>query len=44
MAGGEFAVGRDDAELPLTSEGLLAYLVPALIELALVLVGPSVGT
>ena len=36
----ELAVGGDDAELLLAGEGLFAQLVPALIELALVLVGP----
>ena len=40
MAHGELAVLRDDAELLLAGEGLLAQLVPALVELALVLVGP----
>ncbi len=37
---GQVAVGRDDAELLLPGERLLAQLVPALVELALVLVGP----
>ena len=40
VARGELAVRRDDAELLLPGEGLLAQLVPALVELALVLVGP----
>ena len=39
-ARGELAVGRDDPELLLPGEGLLAQLVPALVELALVFVGP----
>ena len=34
------AIRRDDAEFLLPCEGLLAQLVPALVELALVLVGP----
>ena len=36
----ELAVGRDDAQLLLACERLLAQLVPAAVELALVLVGP----
>ena len=40
VAGGQLGVGGDDAELLLTSEGLLTKLVPSLVELALVLVGP----
>ena len=36
----QLGVGRDDPELLLAGEGLLAELVPALVELALVLVGP----
>ena len=40
VARGELAVRRDDAQLLLPGEGLLAQLVPALVELALVLVGP----
>ena len=43
VARGELAVRRDDAELLLPGEGLLAQLVPALVELALVLVGPFLG-
>ena len=38
--GGQLGIGRDDAELLLAREGLLAQRVPALVELALVLVGP----
>ena len=37
---GQLAVGRDHAELLLAGERLLAQRVPALVELALVLVGP----
>src|SRR5262245_45340333 len=37
---GELAVLRDDAELLLFGEGALAHLVPAVVELALVLVRP----
>ena len=37
---GQLGIGRDDAELLLAREDLLAQLVPALIELALVLVDP----
>ena len=37
---GQLGVRGDDAELLLAREGLLAQLVPALIELALVLVDP----
>ena len=37
---GQLGVGGNDAELLLAREDLLAQLVPALIELALVLVGP----
>ena len=37
---GQLGVGGDDAQLLLPREGLLAQLVPALIELALVLVDP----
>ena len=37
---GQLRVGRDDAELLLPLERLLADLVPALVELALVLVDP----
>ena len=40
VARGELAVLRDDAQLLLPGDGLLAQLVPALVELALVLVGP----
>ena len=36
----ELRIGRDDAELLLARERLLAELVPALVELPLVLVGP----
>ena len=43
MAGGQLAVRRDHAQLFLTGEGFLAQLVPALVELALVLVGPLLG-
>ena len=43
VARGELAVRRDDAELLLPGEGLFAQLVPALVELALVLVGPLLG-
>jgi hypothetical protein len=39
-ARGELAVGRDDPELLLAGEGLFAHFVPALVELALVFVGP----
>src|SRR5688572_29710422 len=41
VARGELAVRRDDAELLLPGERFLAQLVPAGIELALVLVSPS---
>ena len=40
---GQFRVRRDDPELLLPLEDLLAQLVPALIELALVLVDPLLG-
>ena len=40
VAGGELGVGRNDAELLLARERLLAHPVPTLVELALVLVGP----
>ena len=40
MARGELAVLRDDTELLLPGESLLAQLVPALVELALVLIRP----
>ena len=40
VAGSQLGVGGDDAELLLTSEGLLTKLVPSLVEHALVLVGP----
>ena len=40
VARGELAVGRNDAELLLAGERLFAELVPALVELALVLVRP----
>ena len=40
---GEYRVGRDDAEFLLPGEGLLADLVPALVELAGVLVRPFGG-
>ena len=43
MARGELAVRRDDAQLLLPGDGLFAQLVPALVELALVLVGPLLG-
>ena len=43
MAGGELAIGGNDAELLLPREGLFAQLVPAVVELALVLVGPFLG-
>ena len=39
----ELGVGRDHAELLLPGEGLLALLVPAVGELALVLLDPLVG-
>src|SRR4029078_10302962 len=42
-AGGELGVGRDHAELLLAREGLLAQLVPALVELPLVLRRPLLG-
>ena len=40
---GQHTVLRDDAEFELAGEGLLAQLVPALVELALVLVDPFLG-
>ena len=40
VARGELGVGGDHAELLLAGEGLLAELVPPLVELPLVLVGP----
>src|SRR5271170_725713 len=40
MAGGELRILRDDAERLLPGKGFLAQLVPALIEFALVFVGP----
>src|SRR5262245_29110304 len=43
VARGEPAVLRDHTQLLLSSKGLLAQLVPALVELALVLVGPLLG-
>ncbi len=43
MARGELAVRRDDAQLLLPGDGLFAQFVPALVELALVLVGPFLG-
>ena len=42
VARGQLRVGGDDAELLLTSEGLLAKLVPSLVELPLVPIGPLV--
>ena len=43
MAGGELTVGRNDSKRLLPGEGLLAQLVPAGVEFALVLVGPFLG-
>ena len=43
VARGQLGVRRDHPELLLTGERLLAQLVPALVELTLVLVGPRVG-
>ena len=43
VALGELAVLRNDAKLLLPRESLIAQLVPALVELALVLVGPFLG-
>ena len=43
VARGELRVLRDDAELLLPGDGFLAQLVPALVEFALVLVGPFLG-
>src|SRR5437588_563172 len=43
VAGGQLTLRRDHAQRLLAGEGLLAQLVPALIELALVLVGPLPG-
>ena len=40
---GELGIGGDDAQLLLAGEDLFAQLVPALVELALVLVGPFLG-
>ncbi len=40
----QLRIGRDDAQLELTLEGLLSILVPTLIELTLELVHPSFGT
>jgi len=40
VARGQLGVGRNDAERLLPRERLLAHRVPALVELALVLVGP----
>ena len=40
VAGGQLGVGGDDAELLLTSEGLVTEPVPSLVEHALVPVGP----
>jgi hypothetical protein len=42
-ASGQVAVGGDDAELLLAGGGLLPHPVPALVEVALVLVGPLFG-
>ncbi len=41
--GGELRAGRNNAEFDLTGERLFAHLVPALIELALVLFDPFLG-
>ncbi len=43
VAGRELGVGRDHPEFLLASERLFAELVPALVELARVLVGPILG-
>ncbi len=43
VPGGELAVGGDHAQRLLPGEGFLAQLVPSLVELALVLVGPVLG-
>ena len=40
---GQLGIRRDDAQRLLACEGLFAQLVPALAELALVLVGPLLG-
>ena len=40
VVAGEFGVRRDDAQLFLAGKGLLAIGLPAIVELALVLVGP----
>ncbi len=43
MARGELAVRRNDAKRLLPGDGFFAQLVPALVEFALVLVGPLLG-
>ena len=43
IAGGELAVGWNDAELFLSGKGFLAQLVVALVELALVFISPFLG-
>jgi hypothetical protein len=43
MTRGELAVGRNDAQPLLPGDGLFPQLVPAVVELSLVFVGPLLG-